>query len=90
MKQKDKNFKVKEYIFISLAYMILIGILLFLTIKFKELPRFYYGLSVFMLIVLDIALPKDKYIKKLTYLWKLIYILFAIYQMDRLVSLIFY
>ena len=46
MKNEEyKNLKVSEYIFITSAYAFIMGMLIHLTLKMKEIPLFFFGIA---------------------------------------------
>ena len=80
MKTKEyKNLKISEYIFITTAYVIIVGMLIYLTIRMKEVPLFYFGLTLLILRIWDIVLPKNNYVNIIRYTCRLIYISYGIY-----------
>lgn len=82
MKTEDyKNLKIPEYLFITTAYIILVGILILITIELKEFPFFYYGISLGIVIIWDKVLPKNRYVNVVRYICKFIYLLYGIYGM---------
>lgn len=75
---------IPQYIFITAAYSILVGMLIDLTIRLKEVPLFYFGLSMVILNIWDRVIPKDKYINAIRYTCRAIYVLFALYALYML------
>lgn len=78
------NITIPQYIFITVAYGILVGMLTFLTINFKEVPLFYFGISWLIINIWDRVIPKDKYVNVVRYTCRAIYVLFALYALYML------
>jgi len=76
-----RNLKTSEYLFITTAYAIIIGMLIFLTIELNEVSFFYFGLSFMILRIWDIFLPKNKYLNIIRFISNFIYLLFGVYGM---------
>lgn len=80
MKNEEyKNLKVSEYIFIPSAYAFIMGMLIHLTIKMKEIPLFFFGIVSLILMIWDRVLPSNRYVSLIKYTSRLIYIMYGIY-----------
>lgn len=78
-KEKYKNLKVSEQIFITFAYAFVIWMLIYLTLKVGEVPLFYFGLLSIILIIFEKVIPRNRYINLIQYACRLVYITYGIY-----------